>query len=389
MPVTYLYAGTWNNVPGGNLGYAKGIYGWRFDPETGTAEPLGCVAEVPVCSDSLAISRDGRTLYCSEYTSGIAVRSWPFPGLPPAGLRSYGICRDTGALTFLGRVDARGEMAAEFAQDPSGKVLALANFDGGNIVLFSVDGSGALAEAVAEVQHEGQGRAGNPGPHPHGLTFSTDGRTLYVADLGLECVRAYAVDIRKMSLEPAEGWPLVFPDGTGPRNVVAHPNGRWLYLNTEDTGRLIRLDVGPDGMLTRGTDTSLVPNGCAIAMGSAQVRMSPDGRFLYANHRPGEAITVFAVDEGTGDLNRLASVDTGATDPGTRTPWERKSLWEIVETGARSFCWDAAAEWVVSADLGGNALVLLRRDPETGLLARHGAPLPVPQPAFVVFSEVS
>lgn len=388
MARDYIYAGTWNNVDAGDgLGIAKGVYGWAFDPDTGEATPLGLVAETVLSADSLAAAPDGHTLYVSEYNGCLCTRSWAFPGAPPAGIAAYRIDPATGGLHLLGRVDAMGDMPAEMRVDATGRTLALANYYTGNVLTYRIAESGALEGPVSTIQLAGTRDGVAVQPHAHGLAFSADNRWLYVADRGLDRLYRYRFDPAASRIDP-EGSFIQFPPEEGARQVSVSPDGKWVFVLTELSGKVHRFAVASDGSLEERQSISLVPQGAAVTMGAAQSRMSPDGHFLYSNHRPNEQITLFPLDAATGTLGTPRFFDASARaargDRTAPTPFFDKKLWDLVRTGARSFDWDASARWVASANLGENALVLFRRDPASGALADAGL-LAVPQPSFVIF----
>jgi 6-phosphogluconolactonase (cycloisomerase 2 family) len=127
--------------------------------------------------------------------------------------------------------------------------------------------------------------------------------------------------------------------------------------------------------------------------------VSPDGKFLYANSRTYKTIAIYSIDQSTGELRNVgyaptdkltAFAATGPTNQNMTSPpvngaWEQPLGIQHTEQGARMFDWDASATWVASGNLGENAVVILRRDAESGALTPTGQILHVPQPSFVLF----
>ncbi|KAK3071611.1 hypothetical protein LTR53_008322 [Teratosphaeriaceae sp. CCFEE 6253] len=135
---------------------------------------------------------------------------------------------------------------------PSGEVFRIAG-DGsvGDLVqeLSFVDPEGAnMSTARGQVAH---GDFGGLRHGAHSVDLSPDGRSLYVADIGRNCIWTYAVDLKARYGEP----PLklankhVAPRPTdGPRHTWPHPNGRVLYSLQEHTSVVDVLSVGIDGV---------------------------------------------------------------------------------------------------------------------------------------------
>ncbi len=108
-----------------------------------------------------------------------------------------------------------------------------------------------------------------------GLTFSPDGRKIYVANRTAATVSL---------INAANDVPLASRAISGAASIMAHPDGRWVYVTSGangisvlDAGTATQVDTIPlvDGgsPVSVGTGTSLIPNGLAL---------SPDGRYLFA-----------------------------------------------------------------------------------------------------------
>ena len=179
------YTGTYTD------GAGKGIYGFRFQPATGTLTSIGLMAET-VHPSFLVIHPNRRFLYAvneissiNELDSSLTALSFDpgkgilkeidtvsiLPGsykgfsttaevqVHPNGKFVYGSNRghdsiavfriddSRGTVEAAGFVPAGGKTPRYFAIDPTGRYLFAANQDSGNIVLFRVDAeNGRLSE---------------------------------------------------------------------------------------------------------------------------------------------------------------------------------------------------------------------------------------------------
>jgi 6-phosphogluconolactonase len=403
--VEYMYVGTWTNLPssGPHPEYSKGIYGWRLSPSTGKFTSLGLVAKADG-PESLAVSPNGRYLYATQHDGCSCLPGVPYPGTPDAGIAAYAIDPKTGDLKFLSSVDARGSAPTHIQVDGTSSVLALANYyggganyHGGEVVTFKILADGRLSDAISIDKHSGgsstdQGAMG--GPHAHGVAFSPDSRFLYVADKGVSRIYSYRLDANTGAVVPLDPPYFQVEAGRNPRHIAVHPNGKWVYENNEHSGSETFFESA-DGKLKEIQDIPMMPQGFSGRVNSAESKISPDGRFLYANSREQQGISVFAIDQNNGTLSLVEFAATnqesnapegGTTQPNVqRVATTSRSPQESEVRGARMFAWDETTQWVASANLGEGAIVILRRDQSSGKLTHTGQILDVPQPTSVVF----
>ncbi len=396
----FIYAGTWTNMPDeiGSATYPEGIYGFRFNPETGQLTSLGLVARTPM-PDSLAASPSGHALFASRHNGCVCLMGFPFPGAPKPVIQAYAVDPASGAIKLQTTVDATGDVPADIRVSPDGQTLAVGTFYGGTVGTFHIASDGRLSNAVSIRQHSGPSVHYPEGPHAHGIGFSPDNRWLYVAELGLDRVYRYPIDPETAALLDTPPASIQLPEGSGPRHVAVHPNGKWLYVNNEQGGSITALQSAEAGLKEIGTVPLMPADADVTAVGAAEIRMSPDGRLLYANSRSYEGVSVFAIDGKTGALKFLqfARTDMKAAD-GASTPALRKAridTWRKLPTplrvgsGARAFTLDATGNWLISANLAENRLVVLKRDPQTGLLSPTKTNAFVPHPSGIAVLEVA
>ena len=180
---TLVYVGTYTSRG------AKGIYAYRYDPSTGQLSPLGAPAETPNPT-FLAIGPDRKHLYAANEVAEL-------DGQPGGAISAFAIDPDTGALTFLNRQPSRGTGPCHVAVDQSGRYVLAANYGSGSAAILPVQKDGSLGEASDFVQHQGFGpnERRQQGPHAHSVTLSPDNRFALVADLGLDRVMVYQLDL--------------------------------------------------------------------------------------------------------------------------------------------------------------------------------------------------
>jgi 6-phosphogluconolactonase len=149
---------------------------------------------------------------------------------------------------------------------------------------------------VQTYQHEGQSinpdRQGSA--HVHSVVFHPNGKQLLVGDLGTDKIHlydfnpGYAVPFNNSNPPHFE-----VSAGAGPRHLTVHPNGSPVYLIHEMTAE-IGVYAYNSGTLSELQTLPLTEDDFVGGVGAAEVRLSPNARFLYASNR-GDAndISVF------------------------------------------------------------------------------------------------
>ena len=89
----------------------------------------------------------------------------------------------------------------------------------------------------------------------------------------------------------------------GPRHFDFHPNGgKYLYVLGELSGQVILFDYNGGDLKQK----QVVAADTLGAQGSADIHVSPDGRFLYASNRlKGDGLAIFSIDPNDGTLTKL------------------------------------------------------------------------------------
>ena len=149
----------------------------------------------------------------------------------------------------------------------------------------------SLEPASQVIQHAGAGpvAARQEGPHAHSILPDPSGRYVLAADLGIDKVMVYRIDLDRKRLEPADPPSADLAPGAGPRHLAFHPNGRWLYVTGEldstltvfswdaEQGRLQRLQA--ISTLAGGLDGhELSGRGRGRAVGPLRLHVEPGAR---------------------------------------------------------------------------------------------------------------
>lgn len=276
-------------------GDSEGIYVCKFDQCTGKiASPLICGAALPNPS-YLKVTPDGKRLYAVSETADSA-----------AALNAYAFDKVSGVLRPL------SPPCPTLSQDPCyvdvcGSLAVTANYSGGNISVFRLEPSGGVSGNGPVRIHSGF--TGGPDtlrqatPHAHCSIFSPDGRYLLMTDFSSDRILTFSVSADSLAFVSA----CVLAPNYGPRHIVFANNDSLAYVIGELSGTITAMKF--DGGKLHPFQTVVCDT--LHARGSADIRISPDNRFLYASNRlKGDGIAVFSIT-GDGSLTKKGYRDTG------------------------------------------------------------------------------
>jgi len=356
-------------VGGYTGGGGQGIAVYDFDARTGhiAARPQQVM---PARNPSwLTLSADKHHLYAVNENSD---------GQPdPVGRASaYRIDPRCGRLAFLNRIGSLGAEPTHASLSRDGRFLFIANYSvsadpGGTLAVAPVLADGRLAPVVQIKTHRASmvDLDRQASPHVHSVVSSPDGRFVFAQDLGADRIQIYRYDAAhpEHPLSALPGQPfLALPPGSGPRHMVFAPGGRQAYVTLEMAGAVAVLDHA-DGHLALRKVVPLTPPGFAGKVGAAALHLSPDGRFLAVTDRGTDNVLVsFAIDPADGSLRQ---VDRHAVDG----------------VQPREFTFSPDGRFVLVGNQGSNAIVVFRRDPQTGVVGDKVQTVAFSQPSALLF----
>jgi 6-phosphogluconolactonase len=350
-----VYVGSYTNTT------AKGIYASRFESKTGALSPLELVAE-DVYPAQLWATPNGRFLYAANWQGTDAV--------PGDTITAYAINRHTAALTLLNKVKCGGSGPNQVVVDPSGKVAVAVNYRSGSVAAFGIEPDGKLTDAFFIDQHTGQPMlpSRQPGPRAHGVVFSHDSKFAYVADIGLDRVYSYQLDVTSRTMTPLDPPYVTQTAGSGPRRLQLHPNGKYLYVARE-TDSSVSVFAIDRGHVKEIQNISTLP-AAQSANTTAEIVIDKAGKFLYVSNRGHDTIAVFAIDSDKGTLAVVEYAPAGG-----RTP--------------RNFSIDPTGKYLLTSNQNGENIVVFRIDRNTGRLVPTGKEVKLANPGSIFFVRAS
>ena len=337
-----IYVGTYTKKG------SEGIYVYRFDPDTGALDLLSKATGLDNPS-FLAIHPTRRYLYAVNEVRGKG-------GSDGGAVSAFSIDPKTGELTLLNRQSAHGASTCHLSVEQTGKYVLAANYSSGSVAMLPIQEDGRLGEATSLVQHAGSSvdPRRQKGPHAHSITPGPFNRFAFAADLGLDKIMIYRMDLDAGKLLPNDPpWAQVHP-GDGPRHFTFHPNRRYAYVINElgNTMVAFRYDEAR-GALDELQSISTLPEDFKDTSYCADVHVLPSGKFLYGSNRGHNSIAIFAIDESTGKLTPVGYEPTQGDHP-------------------RNFMIDPTGTFLLVANQNTDNIVGFRIDSNTGLLKPTG-----------------
>jgi 6-phosphogluconolactonase len=348
----YLVVGSYTS------GKSTGIYVYEFDSEDQTAKLVDSVASSN--PSYLAFSPDHKFIYAvnenDSRTGGGKITAFSFD-------------KTNGDIKEINQQATLGDHPCYITVDKTGKWAIAGNYSGGSVSIIKINEDGSLSNRISVVQHTGKGTDSTRqlSPHVHATVLSPDNNMLFVPDLGIDKVMVYAFDDETGVLNPTKDTVWV-QDGSGPRHFTFHPSGKYAYLIQELSGTVTSFKY-ENGKLESQQITSTLPRDYRGSFTSADIHVSPDGKFLYASNRdPSNTIAIFRIDEGTGKISLIGHQSTMGKTP-------------------RNFSIHPKGEFLLVANQNSDNIVVFAINRETGLLTDTGKRINVGNPVCLKWAE--
>jgi 6-phosphogluconolactonase (cycloisomerase 2 family) len=146
--------------------------------------------------------------------------------------------------------------------------------------------------------------------------MSPSGRLFAVCDKGNDEILIFRIDRGARKLEQC-GEAFKSVPGSSPRYSVFHPSRPFLFVNHETKAIVRSLGYDKSGDLKALANESALPAGIAdhFDMKQSDLKIHPSGRYLYSLIRGIDAVSVFAIDQATGGLQRIDTVTLDGKGP--------------------------------------------------------------------------
>ncbi|MBT9456682.1 MAG: lactonase family protein [Burkholderiaceae bacterium] len=282
----------------------QGIHAFAHDEGSGLLSAVG-VTPHRHSPSWLTVCAGARTLY--------AVNEHGDDEGPGGSLSAYRLDATSGALSLLSTVPSGGIGPVHMSLHPQGRHVFVAHYGSADVAVVSVAVDGRPGEVMCTRRAAGTGastlgptkaargpagshaNSGHDAPHAHMAQCDPSGRHVLVTDLGLDCIVAWRFDAASGELTAPQRWQA--SPGAGPRHLVFHPqDAGHCYVLSEESSTLSWLAFDADsGALTTRSELSSLPPGYQGTSYASDLRISADGRHLYALNRLHDSIAIFAL----------------------------------------------------------------------------------------------
>lgn len=353
MGEMYMLAGTYTSAEG-----SKGIYVYSFDTDTGASDS---VSMVEVANPSyLVVSPNNQFVYSVGEN-----------GEDDSYAHAFSFDSSSGQIKLIDSQLTFGSSPAYITLDAQGNNLITANYGGGSISQFNVNTNGTLSPLSNLFKFEGVGEdpVRQKQPHLHSVRYSPDGMFMFATDLGTDKIYRYKTITSVFEGQPAllENDTAVFatPAGTGPRHFDFHPNGLYFYLLGELSGEVIVYDYNMGDLQQKQT----ILADTVGAKGSADIYVSPNGKFLYASNRlQADGIAIFAIDSQDGTLTKVG--------------------YQLTAKHPRNFAITPNGKFLLVAGRDDNVIEVYSIEKKTGLLTNTNQDIVIDKPVCIKFAPM-
>ncbi len=345
-PDHYLLLGTYTR------GKSEGIYVYKFNSITGKSVLLSSAATSN--PSYLAVSPNQEYVYAVNENSD------------SGAVTAYAFNRKTASLHKLDVQPTQGDNPCYVAIDKTGKWAFAANYSGGSFTVFPINADGSLKAPSTTIAHHGSGpnKDRQEKAHVHSTVLSPDNHYVFVSDLGMDKIMGYSFNPATGKVKAAAQPFAEAAPGSGPRHLIFHPSGRYAYLMEELSGQVVAFRY-INGSLKQIQSISSVPADFHGFAGSADIHVSPDGKFLYGSNR-GESntIAIFSISPATGMLKAIGY------EP-------------VLGKAPRNFNFDPSGNFLLVANQDTDEVVVFKRNKQTGLLKDTGERIKAGNPVCV------
>jgi 6-phosphogluconolactonase len=306
-------------------------------------------------SSYIGISHDSKTLY----------------SITDSGVESYHIKED-GTLEFLNEASINGMRGCYLNFDQSDKYLFTCGYHDGKLTVLRLNEDGSIGEITDEKYHKGLGTAAgrNHVPHVQCVKVTKDNKFVCAADLGMDRVNIYALDLETGKLKDID---MIHCDQeSSPRHMQFSKDGKYLYVVFEQECAISvyeykEVNGMPDFEEIQTVYNTDEPDSQGVACSA--LSFSEDYNYLVSSSAGENNAIVFKVDKETGLLEKKIQLPIAGEYPKDAALFpDNKHL--------------------VSLNHESHTLTFFSTNFEKGTLVMNGPEIKCPSPNCIVFHKI-
>jgi len=224
---------------------------------------------------------------------------------PEEKLSAFRIDQATGKLTHLNTIDA-GADPAHLSTDFFGRFLLAAYYVDAKATVHAIEKNGALVEKPAASVATTE--------KAHCIMLDPTNRFAFVPHTGPNAIFQFAFDKTTGKLSSGKPPRVDTPANTGPRHIVFHSRMDVAYVDNEQGGSVTTYQFDKAvGTLKPLQTVSTLPAGFRDTNACAEIKIHPNGKWVYVSNRGHDSIARLSVDDVTGRLTKLGNTPTEKT----------------------------------------------------------------------------
>jgi 6-phosphogluconolactonase len=299
---------------------------YRLDLATGKLDSVDTLA-VEGAPGSLAIDPQKKFLFASLRTTST--------------LASYRIDQASGKLSHLSTAALpAGENAAFVRTDRTGRWLLSASYAAGKVVVHRLNGDGMIESPPVQTI--------STALTAHCIAIDRENRFVFVPHVAPNAVYQFRHDAGTGMLTEA-GKAAGGAEKAGPRHLAFHPTKNIAFTSDEQGSSITAYRYDPSTGLKPYQTLSTLPADFKERNTTADVKVHPNGKFVWVSNRGHDSLACFAIDEN-------GQLSTRGHTPTEKTP--------------RSFDIDPSGHYAFGAGEGSGKLALFEIDQNSGALSR-------------------
>lgn len=299
----------------------------------------------------------------SNKTKNTMIAVEEFPSKTGGKVTSFAFDATSRKFEKINSVDTFGDNPCYVSLSPNEKFIVVGNYSSGNYTVFPIDENGKIGEKVQLIQHEGKSvnKDRQRRPHVHSVVFHPTEDKLFVADLGNDTVEVVPFNQNNASLvETEKAFAYHTIPGKGPRHIVFDKTGKYMFITFELTNEVGIAKYENNKLeLLQYISLTETPTKSGSA---AEVRLSADGKFLYASVRGTDNVLVVMQKQDDESWKKIQTVSTG--------------------TAPRNFILSNDEKAILVANQDSNSIWVLKRDTKTGLLTKTQEEFSIHKPVY-------
>lgn len=256
-------------------------------------------------------------------------------------LASFQIDPAKGTLKLINEVSlADGANATFVGMDRSGKWLLSASYSGGKVVSHRLNPDGSIVSPAVQIIDTAK--------TAHCIAVNPENSIVYVPHVTPNSVYQFRFD-DKTGILTEMGQAPGGADKAGPRHLAFHPTRHLAFTSDESGSSVTAYQVDAKAGLKPLQTLSTLPAGFSEKNSTAEVKVHPNGKYVWVSNRGHDSLAGFAIDE------------QGKLTPIGQTPTEKTP---------RSFDLSSSGRFAFGAGEGSGSLAFFECVPETGKLTR-------------------